>query len=113
MTFLPRYVLDTNTISALVHKVGSTVHQFNQEMGANAYFLLCPVVWYEMQRCLLRMKATRKRQVFEQLMTTFDWHDLGAEDWQLAAAMWPQMVAIGQQPSDADLLIAVFAARRN
>lgn len=108
-----RYVLDTNTVSALVHRVQPAVQQFNQQMGGNAIFLLCPVVWYEMQRGLLRVKATRKLQIFEQLAATFDWSEIEQADWQLAAATWPQMITLGQQPSDADLLIAAFAARRN
>ena len=106
-----RYVLDTNTVSALVHRVQPAIQQFNQQMGSNAIFLLCPVVWYEIQRGLLRVKATHKLQMFEQLAATFDWGEIGQTDWQLAAAIWPQMVIWGQQPSDADLLIAAFAAR--
>ena len=106
-----RYVLDTNTVSALVHRVQPAIQQFNQQMGSNAIFLLCPVVWYEMQRGLLRVKAAQKLQMFEQLAATFDWGEIGQTDWQLAAAIWPQMVTLGQQPSDADLLIAAFAAR--
>jgi predicted nucleic acid-binding protein len=110
---LPRYVLDTNIISALVHGRSSTNHRFNQQARANATFLLCPLVWYEMRRGLLRQRTTRKLQVFDQLATTFLWQDFEAEDWHLAVLAWPKMVEIGQMPSDADLLIAVFAARRN
>jgi predicted nucleic acid-binding protein len=110
---LPRYVLDTNIISAVVHGLPSAADRFSQEMNNGALFLLCPLVWYEMRRGLLRQRTERTLHLFDRLTVAFVWEDLVPEDWQLAASTWPRMVAIGQEPDDADLLIAVFAARRN
>lgn len=107
-----RYVLDTNIISALLQGTPSVGERFGYAMNQRATFLLCPFVWYEMQRWLLRRRATRQLRQFDLLIANFEWEELVPEDWQLAASTWPHLVVQGQQPDDANLLIAVFAARR-
>jgi len=108
-----RYVLDTNIISAILRKEPGVIHHVSSALLANAEFLLCPVVFYEILRGLERRDAKKQRTYFLQFVETFTWDDFTKLDWQLAAQTYALALAQGESPSDADLLIGTFAAQRD
>ncbi len=108
-----RYVLDTNIMSAILRKEPGVIHHVSLALLANAEFLLCPVVFYEILRGLERRDAKKQRTYFLRFVETFTWDDFTKLDWQLAAQTHALALAQGESPSDADLLIGTFAARRD
>jgi predicted nucleic acid-binding protein len=56
--------------------------------------------------------AEGKLRRLDQITPFFVWNDLTQDDWLLAADTWATLTMQGRSPGDADLLIAVFAARR-
>ncbi|MBN1316584.1 MAG: PIN domain-containing protein [Anaerolineales bacterium] len=109
-----RYVLDTNIISALLRKEKAAAVCVEQALLANAEFLLCPIVFYELSRGLLYKDAKKQQGFFLRLTANFTWDDLTRQDWEEAAKNWARLREIGRPiGSDADLLIGTFAMRRN
>jgi tRNA(fMet)-specific endonuclease VapC len=109
-----RYVLDTNIISALLQKNRTTARFVEQALLANAELLMCPVVFYEIYRGLLHRDARKQKGFFLQLTDRLSWEDLTREDWEQAAEVWAKLRSAGRAiGSDADLLIGIFALRRN
>ena len=109
-----RYVLDTNILTALLRKEETATWRVQQALHANAEFLMCPVVFYEVYRGLLHRDARRQQGFFLQFTASFTWDDLAREDWEEAAQLWASLRRGGRPiEDDADLLIGTFAARRN
>jgi tRNA(fMet)-specific endonuclease VapC len=73
--------------------------------------MLSPVVYYEIQRGLLRRDARKQLRFFEQLVEALRWDDLQHADWRQAAQLWADEIASGRPPQDADILIAAQAHR--
>lgn len=110
----PRYVLDTNILTALLRREESAAQRMQQALIADAEFLMCPVVFYELYRGLLHQDAKRQQSFFLQFTATFTWDDLAREDWAEAAQLWARLRRSGRSiGNDADLLIGTFAVRRN
>jgi len=109
-----RYVLDTNILTALLRKEETATRHVQQALNANAEFLMCPVVFYELYRGLLHRDAKRQQSFFLQFTANFAWDDLVREDWEEAAQLWAGLRRGGRPiDDDADLLIGTFAARRS
>ena len=106
-------VLDTTAFSGLLYAREPLFERFRGERRKNTEFLLCPVVWYETRRGLQKIGAVRKLQRLNQIAPFFRWQNLDRADWLLAADTWAALAMQGRTPGDADLLIAVFAGRRN
>lgn len=107
------YVRDTNILTALVKNQQQAMRQFQDANNSTNYFLLCPLVWYESRRGLQWKEATRQLQRLQTIVAAFDWQDYTRDDWTLAATWWARLRRNGLQITDADLMIAVYAHRRN
>ncbi len=110
MTF---YVLDTNIISLLLRNDSTTLAHFNDILLPDNLIIGCPLVWYEVQRGLLKRDARRQADHFHDLFQTFIWQDYTEADWALAATLWAQRFRQGLPVADADLLIGAFSIVRN
>ena len=109
-----RYVLDTNILTALLRQENTAVESVQEALFANAEFIMCPVVFYELYRGLLHRDARKQQGFFLNLIATFTWDDLTRHDWEEAARTWARLRGIGRAvANDADLLIGTFAMRRN
>ncbi|MCD4685179.1 MAG: PIN domain-containing protein [Anaerolineae bacterium] len=73
---------------------------------------LCPPVYYEVLRGLIKTSATRKRRIFEeQFAPQLLFMPLTDADWRQAARFWANTSNAGRQLADADLLVAAIAHR--
>jgi tRNA(fMet)-specific endonuclease VapC len=107
-----RYVLDTNIVAAILRKEPVTIAQLQAALQADAEFLICPVVFYEVYRGLLHKDAKRQLAFFLQYVATFTWEDLARDDWEQAAQLWATARGQGRSMEDADLIIATYTVRR-
>ena len=110
---IARYVLDTNIITAILKKEPTVAGHVGEALSANAEFLLCPVVFYEIYRGLAHTDAKKQLDFFLRYADTCTWDDLTKQDWQAAAKLWANLRLQGQSVQDSDLLIGVYAAQRN
>jgi tRNA(fMet)-specific endonuclease VapC len=105
------YLLDTNIISLLLRRDPIVAQRLKDALAANATIVLSPIVFYEIQRGLLKRDAKKQRTFFERLSPKFVWCDLERQDWVEAAQLWAEREQAGRPISDADLMIAVQAKR--
>lgn len=75
--------------------------------------MMCPVVYFEIKRGLLKKNAAKQLQFFDNLISWCQWDDFTLEDWNVAAELWAQREVMGNPIEDADLLIAVYARQRD
>lgn len=106
------YVLDTNAVTDRINQIKMVEQRLNEAIHDGHRLCLCPPVYYEVIRGLLKTSATRKQQYFEQLFVpALEWVELTTDDWTQAARYWAAATAKGKQLSDVDLLIAALATR--
>lgn len=108
------YILDTNAISDYIKQFAPTTTRINQAIRDGDTLYLCKPVEYEVVRGLLKSRAERQREMFENdfipLLTPLPLTDA---DWRQAAQFWAQARSAGKQLSDVDLLLAALAFRLN
>ena len=108
------YLLDTNVISDLLIKHAQITQQIEQHKINNDQLIVCQPVFYELMRGLIRTRSTKKLSILrDQILPSFDWQNLEADDWLQAAQYWSFAISIGKQLSDMDFLIAALATRLN
>jgi tRNA(fMet)-specific endonuclease VapC len=83
----PTYVLDTNALSDILRKNEAVVTHLTDALQRNALFILCPVVFYEVYRGLLRKGAARQLAALRELTNHFQYDDLSRDDWEEAAEL--------------------------
>ncbi len=109
---LPRYLLDTNTISdpsKAVPNLGIS-RRLKEHDGEMA---LAAPVWHELRFGLERLPPSKKRQKIEDYLRTVRLlpvlpYDEAAADWH--ARERARLMALGKSPSHADSQIAAVAA---
>lgn len=108
-----RYVLDTNILAAYLKQEALVGQRMVTARRYNAQFLLCPLVYYEIYRGLLKRESQRQLAFFLKLVDTFIWDEFNRQDWGQAAQLWATLQRQGTPLPDNDLLIGTFALRRN
>jgi predicted nucleic acid-binding protein len=106
---MARYSLDTNTLSHLLHKNQQVAQKYRAVYAADHEFLICPVVYFELKRGLLRKDAKKKMSDMEEIVAQFRWQEFERGVWTRAAEGWADAQKNGRSPKDADLLIAAHA----
>jgi predicted nucleic acid-binding protein len=107
-----KYILDTNAVTDYINNIEPATTRLRDAVKNGHELFLCHPVYYEIMRGLLKVKATRKIQVFsEQLSPQLIQISPTQEDWNQAAQYWADMRNKGRQLSDVDLLIAATATR--
>lgn len=84
---------------------------FFNAISEEATILLCPVVYFEMQRGLEQRNATGQLRAFNRLITTWQWDDFIRSDWVKASQVWVHMTKQGYVVDEADLMIGIFTFR--
>ncbi len=107
------YVVDSNVFTDILRKRESVVERFIKASAENHHFLLCPVVFYEVYRGLRYRDAKKQLSLFLAITSQFIYGQLDDGDWRMAGDLWAELRTKGLQVSDADLLIGIFAQRRN
>lgn len=109
-----RYLLDTNAISDYLKQFEPTTPRIRQAIRNGHVLYLCKPVEYEVLRGLIKVNATRQRQIFEESFASQLTPLLLTDtDWRQAAQFWAEARNVGKQLSDVDLLIAALAYRLN
>ena len=107
-----RYVLDTNIIAVAIHQNPFTISKIESTRKQNGILILCPVVLYEVSRGLYYRDARKQLAFWEKYKRAFRYLDFEPEDWDEAAKEWANHRQQGKPIADADLLIGVYARRR-
>ncbi len=107
------YVPDSNAIIDILRRNETVLRHLTEALSQNARFLLCPIVYYEVHRGLIYAGAERQLAAFQELRRGLKYERLIHQDWAEAAQRWAILRQAGFQVSDADLLIGVFAHRRD
>jgi len=63
------YVLDTNIVSAVIRATSPARENFFEAIRSDASFLLCPIVYFEMHRGLVKKNATSQLRAFNRLIS--------------------------------------------
>jgi len=105
------YILDTNVVSDIIKKYLPVLEHVRLKQSGNVLCLVQPVE-YEILRGLFRTKASGQIRYYQtQLRPRFQWLALTDADWGIAAQFWADMITIGRQISDIDLLVAAITKR--
>src|SRR5258705_2971126 len=107
------YVLDTNIISLLLRHDNAALGRLEAILSDDNLIIGCPLVWYEVQRGLLKRDARRLLQQFKALFEAFAWQDYTSADWVLASQFWVDRQKQGLAIADVDLLIGSFPRTRH
>ena len=102
-----RLLLDTNIISYILRDRSQVLSRMEEALSANATFLSCEVVDYELRRYLILKGATRQLRRYEALSQDWFQVHLTRGDWHEAAKLWAGLHAQGLSIEDRDLLIGV------
>jgi len=106
------YLFDTNSLSDLLERRPTVVHQVAVQLAQNQSLAICRPVHYEVLRGLFWRKASSKLRLFNQrVLPVFSWLTLEDADWEQAANFWADARRRGKQLSDTDLLLAALAYR--
>lgn len=103
------YLLDTNIVTALLKRDPSVTGRLRAELARNSRILISAVVYYEIERGLLKRDALRQLAIFEQMASKLEWLDVERPHWEAAATLWAEHQKAGKPGNDADLLLAVQA----
>lgn len=106
---MPRYSLDSNILSYVLRKDPRVSRRFEQLLRENHECIICPVVYYELRRGLLKKDARAQLSALESIVSKLDWLDFEREIWRQAAQGWAHASSAGRPPEDADLFIAYHA----
>lgn len=68
------------------------------------------MVYFEVRRGLYHRDSRALLEDFEQVARRMRWREFDRRMWETAAALWARMRRTGRPASDADVLIAAFAA---
>jgi len=107
------YVLDTSIVSRILRRDDDVLRGLEVASAVNSRMILCPVVHYEILRGFRKTHSPRLSAEFDELATYVLWDDMNRSDWEKAAELWASAVARGHPHSDADILIAGYAASRS
>ena len=106
------YILDTNAISDYIKQFEPTTTHIKQAIRDEHTLYLCQPVEYEVLRGLIKTKADRQLQIFEEgFAPQLTQLPLIDADWRQAAQFWADARTTGKQLSDVDLQIAALAYR--
>ncbi len=106
------YILDTNVISDILRQKPVVISHFEQAKLANARFILCEPVNFEVMRGLKYKKATQQIFVYQnQIRPLFQSLPIIQEDWEQAENLWVSSIEKGKQLSDIDLLLIVMTIK--
>ncbi len=94
-----------------MRKEENVVARLAQALADDARIVLCPVVFYQIRRGLVKSSATGKLKDFDRLAGNLHWDDMQKGDWSKAAELWAQSQAQGASAKDDDILIASHALR--
>lgn len=107
------YALDSNSLIDILRQRHPVVERLGLALSNNARLLLCPVVHYEVYRGLLYRDALKQLTAFLAFTAKLISDPIEQEDWNLAAEKWADLRRQGRAMSDADILIGIYANRRN
>lgn len=106
------FLLDTNAITDFSRPMPVFIANRNRRLRQGHKLGLCPPVYYEASRGLLKRNASSQlAQLRSQVVPLFEWIPVIDADWLLTAQFWADMENKGKKLSDIDLLIATVAHR--
>jgi predicted nucleic acid-binding protein len=102
------YALDTNIVSYILKEDTDVMARYNQTFASGSYFVIPPVVFYEIQRGLLAKNMKKKLTQFSMLCQNVDIVEFTSFVWQKAAQIYASLSQQGKLIDDTDIFIAAF-----
>jgi len=105
------YLLDTNVLTQLLRRITPVVDRYRGALERGEPIYLSAVVYYEVKRGLLHLRATSQlRQLEEDFRGVLLWLTVSDAAWDKAAQLWAECRRQGRpHDDDGDLLIAAQA----
>jgi len=105
---MKKYALDSNTISYILREDPAVSTHMKEESDAGNRLVIPLMVYYEVKRGLLALKASRKTQHFIRFCALLGIEDMSFDVIDKAAYIYDDLRGIGRLVDDADIIIAAF-----
>jgi predicted nucleic acid-binding protein len=106
---MARYSLDSNVVTAILKKHVAVLATLKARLKASHEIIVCPFVYYEVQRGLLDLGAQVQLKALASFVSPLRWLEFNREIWNAAAEGWVKAKKAGSTHLDPDLLIAYHA----
>jgi tRNA(fMet)-specific endonuclease VapC len=106
------YALDTNIVSYYLGKNTQIMDKVDAVLTANDSIVIPPIVYYEIIRGLIHIKAVAKLKIFENLC----FNGIGIMDkdlFDIAVSLYNNLRGKGYTIGDNDILIAAYCLKHN
>ena len=112
---MPTYMLDADTLCYILRRRDErdrrVFAQLRCVLAENAKVILCPMVFYEALRGLIRNKSVGQQRFLVELSRAITWDDLRKSDWEAASSLWAERSLEHRSPGNSDIVIAAHARR--
>ena len=102
------YALDSDIISYMLKGDKDILLNFGELISGNNDYSIPPIVYYEVQRGLTDIRATKKLKEFDELYKYSLKKEMPTEAWEKAVGIWVNLKRIGRLIGDDDIFIAAF-----
>ena len=102
------YALDSNIISYILKKDPQIINRYREESDNENNFNIPPVVYYEVNRGLFSLNATKKIDEFIKLCLKFGIGEMTLPMWKKSAEIYANLKKHGKLIEDDDILIAAY-----
>ena len=102
------YALDSNIISYLLKEDVKVRKRLTAETKAGNQFTMSTIVYFEIERWLLEIGATKKHTEFKRMCRDVPPEEFNLDVWNMAAKLYVNTRQQGRPIGDVDLMIAAF-----
>jgi len=103
------YSLDSDIVNAVLKKNDVVTNRLQNRLASNHEIVICPFVYYEVQRWLLVKDAQAQLEALRSFVAPLRWLEFNRNMWNEAAGTWASATRAGSPHADPDLLIACHA----
>ena len=105
---MKKYALDTNIISYILKRNDGITKNFVTEKEKGNTFNIPPLVYYEINRGLLSINATKMMKEFDKLCRQLKVGEMNRKIWNEAIKIYATLKNQGKLIEDADIFIAAY-----
>ena len=102
------YALDSNIISYILKDDMAVTKKYNEEIDNGNYFVISPIVYFEVKRGLKYINATAKMNGFKEMCADFSIGIINTHMLNKAVDIHVDLRKQGRLIEDADILIAAY-----
>ena len=107
------YALDSNIISYLLKNNHAVKQNFQNAINNNHYYVIPPIVYYEVKRWLKTRSAMKQLQFLSDLYLSSVQNDMTSDVWGKSVEIYTQLRQSGITVDDADIFTAAYCIVNN